>query len=224
MTTEWVRCFGFGGCKWGGKLGLTTGFHFFWGCGCTHKWQYGSAHAPRRRRPLHPLHHERRRGWGHRAASSARHPVRRGAHWHGRAPAVLSSCSPVRAPSPVATRAPPRARPRSYVLGPRSGESRRPFQHTSSGRPLLPSPTARPRGAVLAGPSSGRPLQVGPMPRWRRRTTEGGRIFASRVGANLKCVACLPSLLEVVLVGKSTVNDPFFGLGHVVGVSLRHPL
>jgi hypothetical protein len=30
------------GCKWGGKSGLTTGFHFFPGCDCTHEWQYGS--------------------------------------------------------------------------------------------------------------------------------------------------------------------------------------
>ena len=46
-------------------------------------------------------------------------------------------------------------------------------------------------------------------------------MFASRVGTNPKCVAHLPSLLEVVLAGKNTVNNPFLGLGHTVGVSLR---
>ena len=45
-------------------------------------------------------------------------------------------------------------------------------------------------------------------------------MFALRVGTNPKCVAHLPSLLEVVLVGKNTVNNPFVGLGHAVGVSL----
>ena len=46
-------------------------------------------------------------------------------------------------------------------------------------------------------------------------------MFASRVGTNPKCVAHLPSLLEVVLTGKNTVNNPFVGLGHAVGVGLN---
>jgi hypothetical protein len=45
-------------------------------------------------------------------------------------------------------------------------------------------------------------------------------MFASYVGTNLKCVARLSSLLEVALANKNTVNNPFLGLGHAVGVSL----
>jgi hypothetical protein len=45
-------------------------------------------------------------------------------------------------------------------------------------------------------------------------------MFASRLSSNPKCIACLLRPLEVVLIGKSTVNNPFLGLGHPVGLSL----
>ena len=45
-------------------------------------------------------------------------------------------------------------------------------------------------------------------------------MFASRVSTNPKCVAHLPSLLEVVLASKNTMNNPFLGLGHALGVGL----
>lgn len=56
------------------------------------------------------------------------------------------------------------------------------------------------------------PRLVGPASGWRRTSTNGGCIFASHDGSDPKWVAGLGRLLEVVLLPKYTVNNPFLGL------------
>jgi hypothetical protein len=53
-------------------------------------------------------------------------------------------------------------------------------------------------------------------PEWRLRRTERGCMFASHIGTKPKCVARLPSLLKVVLVSKSIINNLFLSLGYSV--------
>jgi hypothetical protein len=84
----------------------------------------------------------------------------------------------------------------------------------------LRQPRPVPFACHLARLSSGlRPsFRVGPR-RCKRADRRG--IFASRFRWNPKCVNGLHSPLEGVLIGKSTVHNPFLGLGPRVGRGLR---